>query len=75
MNFLRIRLGGFRIENLRLNPNPARKTVDANIFKKSHQPSGLRWFRVFYLYLPFPSSLGEGFTPPPTPALDNPPPE
>ena len=35
---------------------------------KSHQPSGLWWFRVFSLYLPIPSSLGEGFTPPPTPS-------
>ena len=29
---------------------------------------GLRWLRVVYWSHPFPSSLGEGFTPPPTPS-------
>ena len=35
------------------------------------QPSGLRWFSVVYWFQtssPFPSSLREGFTPPPTPS-------
>ena len=43
-------------------------------FLNSHQPSGLGWFRVVYLFsTPFlfnPSGfnpLGRGFTPPPTP--------
>ena len=48
-------------------PKKRKRQKPSKTNKKSHQPSGRRWFKEFPLPTPF-FPFGEGFTPPPTPS-------